>query len=234
MSKVTEAYNNWAHTYDRELNPSIELEHDRVVRILNPKEGDDILDVACGTGRYVKAAFERGSNVTGMDLTEAMLAEAKAKIPPRKRAPIVRYVQGDCTQVRFWRELQRDRETGFDKISCGLMIDHLLERQLPNLFKGMFLVLKPGGYAVVTTLHPETIWDFVKESNFKFALTSYGISHIHPLGTVESIARRSGFRVKIVELKIRHSIKHCFTPESYKKIRGMPFGVIYVLRKPKS
>lgn len=44
---------------------------------LNPKPGSSMLDVACGKGRHSRALSEMGFDVTGIDLSEAAISEAK-------------------------------------------------------------------------------------------------------------------------------------------------------------
>jgi len=54
------------------------LEMAAVLEFLSPVEGKRILDAGCGDGTYSVAAAERGALVTGVDLSEDMLAMARA------------------------------------------------------------------------------------------------------------------------------------------------------------
>ena len=47
--------------------------------------GRHLLDIACGTGEHAKYMVEKGYDVTGIDLSDDMLAVAKAKRGQRKR-----------------------------------------------------------------------------------------------------------------------------------------------------
>ncbi len=49
-----------------------------LISYLGPKKGATMLDVACGKGRHSKALADMGFDVTGIDLSEASIAEAKA------------------------------------------------------------------------------------------------------------------------------------------------------------
>ena len=54
-----------------------------------------LLDVACGPGRVARELARRGAQVTGLDLSAALLAKARAY---EERAPLgITYVQGDAT-----------------------------------------------------------------------------------------------------------------------------------------
>ena len=47
----------------------------RLVRLIRP--GGDVLDVACGTGKYWPALLAAGLRVTGADQSAGMLAQAR-------------------------------------------------------------------------------------------------------------------------------------------------------------
>jgi len=48
-------------------------------------KGTRLLDVACGTGNTILPMLDRGYDVTGVDVSEAMLAEARGKTQDRAR-----------------------------------------------------------------------------------------------------------------------------------------------------
>src|SRR5215475_9321592 len=60
--------------------------------------GMRLLDVACGPGRVARELARRGAQVTGLDLSAALLAKARAY---EERGPLgITYVQGDATARR--------------------------------------------------------------------------------------------------------------------------------------
>ncbi|MDX1395947.1 MAG: methyltransferase domain-containing protein [Gemmatimonadota bacterium] len=61
-----------------------------------PAEGARILDLACGAGRHLQRLRARGFEATGMDLSAALLAEARKR--PRVRGSLVR---GDMRALPF-------------------------------------------------------------------------------------------------------------------------------------
>ena len=48
-----------------------------LVNFLNPPKNSFVLDLACGKGRHAVALYKRGLDVTGIDLSEKNIAEAK-------------------------------------------------------------------------------------------------------------------------------------------------------------
>lgn len=62
--------------------------------------GDPVLELGCGTGRITLALAEAGKRVTGLDLSEGMLARAEQKRNwlPREARERLHLVQGDMTR----------------------------------------------------------------------------------------------------------------------------------------
>ncbi len=55
-----------------------------VVELLEPRSGERILDLGCGTGHLTKLISEGGADVTGIDSSEAMISEARRKFASLK------------------------------------------------------------------------------------------------------------------------------------------------------
>ena len=134
-----------ARTYDR-LNRVMTLGLDRRWRRRAVKEvvsGQqpvvNVLDVACGTGDMCVELLKRGCTVTGVDLSEEMLAIAKVKGERLK----VKVEVADAENLPF-------EEESFDAVTCAFGV-----RNFVHLEKGlseMLRVLKPGGRMVILEL----------------------------------------------------------------------------------
>jgi SAM-dependent methyltransferase len=100
--------------------------------------GSRLLDVACGTGNTILPMLERGYDVTGVDVSEAMLAEAE-----RKSGGAARLVVGDMRRLPVLGE--------FDLIWClGDALNYLdSEAELTAALTGMRLNLAPDGVVVI-------------------------------------------------------------------------------------
>ncbi len=119
---------------------------DEIIRQLNLKETDVVLDVATGTGEpgLSIAAIVKKGKVTGIDLSPVMLAVARENA---LKKDITNYetVESDVTKMPF-------ADATFDAISCrfGFMF-------FPDMLmaaKEMVRVLKPGGRIAITVWGP--------------------------------------------------------------------------------
>ncbi|MCW5942056.1 MAG: methyltransferase domain-containing protein [Fimbriimonadaceae bacterium] len=79
-----------------------------LVELFGLVEGASILDMGCGTGRHAVELARRGYRVTGVDLSEGMLAQARSAV--LAAGVEVELVQADATA---WR-----RERAFDAAIC--------------------------------------------------------------------------------------------------------------------
>jgi len=62
-----------------------------LLELLAPKAGERILDLGCGTGQLTSAVAESGATVVGLDISQEMLAQARANYPA------LEFIQGDAS-----------------------------------------------------------------------------------------------------------------------------------------
>ena len=98
--------------------------------------GRDLLEVACGTGRYLEF-FARGFSCTGLDLNPAMLSIA------RKRVKKARLVHGDMLTMKLGKQ--------FDVVACLFSsIGYVRGRRKLRQAIGNFADhLEPGGVMLI-------------------------------------------------------------------------------------
>ena len=105
----------------------------RLIRFLDLRPADRILDVACGPGIVTAALARGGYDAVGIDLTDAMLRQAGTDDG-------CRYVVGDATRLPF-------RACGFDRVVCRNSFHHFQDPL--SVTRQMAEVVRPGGSVVV-------------------------------------------------------------------------------------
>src|SRR6478735_7808764 len=87
--KATSAgYDCWAASYD-DTDPSTWLDEPFLLKHFHPFPGCRILDVGCGTGRYLRQLTVSRYRIIGLDLSRKMLARAKHYLDPRTDSCLV-------------------------------------------------------------------------------------------------------------------------------------------------
>ncbi len=70
-----------------------------VLDALAPVEGREILEIACGTGRFTVALAERDAEIVGLDISAEMLARGREKA--RRAGRSVEFLRGDAGRLPF-------------------------------------------------------------------------------------------------------------------------------------
>jgi ubiquinone/menaquinone biosynthesis C-methylase UbiE len=68
---------------------------------IGPVEGKDVLEIACGTGRFTVMLAERGANVVGLDISSAMLTQGREKARSAGVADQIEWLRGDAARLPF-------------------------------------------------------------------------------------------------------------------------------------
>jgi len=188
-SSVRSGYDRWASIYDREANPLIALEEPVVRETLGDVAGLSVLDLGCGTGRHSVWLANAGATVTGVDFSEGMLEEARCKAG----AEAVRFRAHDLRQPLPFEDAT------FDRVVSGLVLEHLAD--LDAFFAEARRVLRPGGRAVVSAMHPAM---FLKGVQARFTDPASGEkvqpgSFAHSIGEFVMASGRAGFALEGVD-----------------------------------
>jgi len=118
---------------------------DRIVQWSSAGPADTVLDVACGHGLLACAFARVAKHVTGIDMTPAMLEQAR-KTQREQSLKNVSWQQGDVYSLPFPPEQ-------FSIVSSRFVFHHLQD-PLAAL-KEMKRVCKPGGKVVVADMAPQ-------------------------------------------------------------------------------
>jgi demethylmenaquinone methyltransferase/2-methoxy-6-polyprenyl-1,4-benzoquinol methylase len=114
----------------------------KVVKIIDPKPGMKILDIAAGPGSSSEPLFKAGAEVIAMDFSEGMIEVGK-----RKR-PYLKFVKGDALKLPF-----KDNEFDVTTISFGLRNTKDFEKALREANR----VTKIGGRMVIAEFSTPTL-----------------------------------------------------------------------------
>jgi len=120
------------------------VEVDFLLRTLHLRPGARILDVACGAGRHAGALARRGYHVVGIDLSPAMLDEARRRY---REGPRLRFLRRDMRRLAFRAE--------FDAVvSLYTSFGYFPRAQNEATLHRMARALRPGGKLLIDHRDP--------------------------------------------------------------------------------
>ncbi|MFE7114402.1 class I SAM-dependent methyltransferase [Streptomyces sp. NPDC057654] len=96
----------------------------------------DVLELACGTGRWTPLLAARAHSVTAVDAAAEVLAIARTRTPSHN----VQFVQ---TNLFEWTPPQR-----YDTVFFAFWLSHVPPARLPDFWNSVAAALAPGGNAV--------------------------------------------------------------------------------------
>ena len=152
---VRHVYDEMAHVYDYSeylyWTRRIEEGEERAIKKWIERAPSPLIDVGCGTGRYVVKKGIEGSEVIALDISRRMLRKTIAKTKKCKCHHNVYSILADGEYLPF-------RDESFGSLICTLTFDHFGKCELAA--HEFWRVLKDDGLCVLTTFNSETLNDW--------------------------------------------------------------------------
>ncbi len=161
-----------------------------VVSLLEPRAGERILDLGCGTGHLTAQIAEAGAIVTGVDRSAEMVAAARVAYPNLKFEIV------DAKNLSYREE--------FDAVFSNATLHWIHEPEL--VLQGVWNALRPGGRFVAELGGKGNIR--AMQDAFDLALTEMGAAkagEVQPwyypsVSEYSTLAERNGFEVRLITL----------------------------------
>jgi SAM-dependent methyltransferase len=111
---------------------------------LFPGQGE-ILDIGCGRGEFLALLRDSGRRPLGLDLSDSMLEEARAR-------------GLDCRKADALEFLKERPAASLDGIFSSQVIEHFQPDYLRRIIAECFRVLKPGAVLLLETINPLSLF----------------------------------------------------------------------------
>lgn len=178
-----------ADWYDGMVNDSDSYQKNvlmpNLIRIVDPKIGMTILDLACGQGYFARAFAQNGAKVIGYDISKELIAKAmeasgikkierlnEEKIEGLKTPNLIseKKVKPTDSQIEFHvspaDSVPFIADNSVDTVTVILALQNI--ENMPGVFSEAGRVLKPGGKMIFVINHPayripqKSSWEWVK------------------------------------------------------------------------
>lgn len=171
-----DAYALWAAEYPpRPHNPLMRAEEDAMRELLPAVDGQRVLDLAGGTGRYGHLLARAGGHVLCVDDSPAMLRANS--LPHRVQASMLRLPLADGV---------------LRGIVCGLAVGHIWH--LAAFYAECARLLAPEGFLLLSDLHPALMGQGAQRT-FSLEDRLYGVRHhTHALEAHHRAAEKVGLQ----------------------------------------
>jgi cyclopropane fatty-acyl-phospholipid synthase-like methyltransferase len=127
---------------------------DFLVDALECRAGSHLLDVPCGNGRLTFELAKRGFRVTGVDISEEFIDEARSVVVNKNQSPATAGTSDSLARVEFvLGDMRRiEGEAIYDGAFCfGNSFGFLEYSAMETFLNGVARALEPGGRFVLET-----------------------------------------------------------------------------------
>lgn len=183
-------WNKFARRYDRFMDRRVKSYGTLLEKLLQEiGDGTTVLEVAAGTGVVSLRMAERAGRVYALDLSQAMVMEAKKKAGA-KNLENIEFLVDDAYELPF--------ESGkFDAVICSNALHNMKNPATPLM--EMRRVLKPGGRVFTPTFcHGEGLKSRI--ISWIMSLTGFPAYHRFTIEELTTLIEQSGFTITRKEI----------------------------------
>jgi arsenite methyltransferase len=173
--------------------PDVIAQRHRTLTALEPREGEHILDIGAGPGLLIAdmaAVVGPTGHVTGLEISDSMLAVARRRFASSAIADRVTLVDGDAAALPF-------PDASFDAATSTQVYEYVadVDQALAELYR----VLRPGGRALILdTDWASIVWNTTDQARMDRVLAAW-VGRFADPHLPRSLSRRlrdAGFRIR--------------------------------------
>jgi cytosine/adenosine deaminase-related metal-dependent hydrolase/ubiquinone/menaquinone biosynthesis C-methylase UbiE len=220
-------FDRWAPVYDAQANPLLSLEMRKATPFLPVINRADVLDVGCGTGRWLtqlEALYP--VSITGVDSSPAMLERAREKV---RSSTNLHQADGSRLPVK---------DHSCDFVVASFLLGYI--QDLRGFARECARVLRSDGRMLISDMNPESAAKLGWRRSFYIDGERVDIDvHSPSLTEIIDIFKQRGFEVRIlIEPSFEEPEKLIFEEAGklceYEKLVGVPAIYILTLQKQAS
>ncbi|BAU28502.1 methyltransferase family protein [Aneurinibacillus soli] len=149
-----ETYDEWCATPLGSFVDAVEKQ--MMMEVSEPRPGEKALDIGCGTGIYSLLLASKGIDVTGVDISTAMLKKAREKAEKSQQA--ITFLEGDIHHLPF-------ADHTFDLVMSNIVLEFVDSPE--DVLAEAMRVVKLGGRLTVGMVGKQSEWAAMYEKQGK-------------------------------------------------------------------
>jgi cytosine/adenosine deaminase-related metal-dependent hydrolase/ubiquinone/menaquinone biosynthesis C-methylase UbiE len=220
-------FDRWAQVYDAQANPLLSLEMRKAVPLLPLISGAHVLDVGCGTGRWLTHLEALApASVTGVDCSVTMLERARAKVRPTTKLE-----HADSSALPA-------KDDSYNFVMASFLISYV--RDLQEFARECARIVRWDGQMLISDMHPATAAERAWTRSFHIDGEKVDLEvHSPTLTEIVDTFQQNGFEFQVlIEPSFEEPEKLIFEEAGklteYEKLVGVPAIYILMLRKKRS
>jgi cytosine/adenosine deaminase-related metal-dependent hydrolase/ubiquinone/menaquinone biosynthesis C-methylase UbiE len=218
-------FDRWARVYDAQSNPLLLLEERKATPLLPFLRGGNVLDVGCGTGRWL--THMEGlhlASLMGIDCSRAMLKHARQKV-----LPTTKLEHGHSSVLP-------GEDAWYNLVTASFLLSYV--KDLQAFAFECARVVRPGGWLLLSDMHPVTAEERSWNRSFHVDGSTVDIAaHSRSLPEIITVFERNGFAIRVlIEPAFEEAERRIFEDAGklaeYEELAGIPAIYILKLQKP--
>lgn len=213
-----EEYESWYATAKGKT--AWRLEREALLRLLEPLPGERVLEIGCGTGILSREMADRGLEVTGIDISTAMLDVARKN----NRSSNITFLCADGANLPF-------PEAAYDVVVCFTVLEFVARPE--DVITEAWRVLKPGGRLLIGFLNRLSPWAVARRGRGVFAQARF-YTHWEMLRLAGTLLQASQIKwTGVIYFPPRlggKGLRFAGTLDFLGRYIAKPFGAIIILR----
>lgn len=163
-------YQNTARIYDLLFSHALKTLHETIRTCLNYQKATNVIDLCCGTGEQLRSLAGMNMILTGVDISQAMLNQARIKSPSS-----IHYFESDARNTKL-------PSGKYDGVILSFALHEKDAKHHQSIFKEACRLVHPRGQILIADycIPPEEILSQVLSTiGFQSIERLAGINHYH-------------------------------------------------------
>ncbi len=168
--QYNDEYQNTACVYDLLFSRPLKRIHETIRTCLNHNKASNVIDLCCGTGKQLRVLAAQDMILTGVDMSQAMLNQARNKGPSS-----IHYLESDASNTML-------PSGKYDGVIISFALHEKNVKQHEAIFKEACRLVHPKGHILIADycIPPEEIVSqFLSTVGFQSIERLAGINHYH-------------------------------------------------------